>query len=75
MVYYEAQAPMLKFFWTAEQMRIFKEVYLTLVKKVCHMKPLRIEGMRSDPYYREMLWITEKLGLHPLMELEQRYNL
>ena len=70
MVYYEPRMPKMKFFWTKYQMCIFKEVYLALSKKVCPMKPLSIEGMSSDPYYHEMLWVTKKLGLHHLMELQ-----
>ena len=50
-------------------------VYLTLSKKVCPMKTLNVESLGTSPYYQEMLWVTKKMGLHHLMQLEQRYNL
>ena len=75
MVYYGSKTTKAKNFWTKNQERLLKEFYLTLSKKVCPMKTLSVENLGTSPYYQEMLWVTKKMGLHHLMQLEQRYNL
>ena len=75
MVYYEGKTTKAKNFWTKNQERLLKELYLTLSKKVCPMKTLSVENLGTGPYYQEMLWVTKKMGLHHLMQMEQRYNL
>ena len=74
-VYYSEKATKLKNFWTKNQERLLKEFYLKLTKKVCPMKNLCVESLGTSPCYQEMLVITRKMGLHHLMQLEQRYNL
>ena len=39
------------------------------------MKTLSVESLGSSPYYQKMLWVIKKMGLHHLMQMEQRYNL
>ena len=63
-------------FHRKEQELIFKEFYSTLSKKflVCSQKYPDFEHMYKHPYYENALWITEKLGLHTLMKIQQNYN-
>jgi hypothetical protein len=53
-----------------EQELIFKEIYAKLTKyKVCPQKTIDFEHLHKHAYFEEALWITEKLGLHPLMKI------
>lgn len=61
-------------FWTQEQELIMWQIYETFTTKVCPMRALDFEKLGKKAYFNEMLWVTEKLGLHPLMELRQNYN-
>jgi hypothetical protein len=58
-----------------EQELIFMEIYGRLTKyKVCPQKTVDFEHLHKHAYFAEALWITEKLGLHPLMKINQDYN-
>jgi hypothetical protein len=58
-----------------EQELIFKEIYAKLTKdKVCPQKTIDFEHLHKHAYFEEALWITEKVGLHPLMKINQDYN-
>jgi hypothetical protein len=41
---------------------------------VCPQKTIDFEHLHKHAYFEEALWITEKLGLHPLMKINQDYN-
>jgi hypothetical protein len=38
------------------------------------MRALDIAALQSRAYFNEMLWVSEKLGLLPLMQLRHDYN-
>jgi hypothetical protein len=62
-------------FHCKEQELIFKEMYAKLTKdKVCYQKTIDFGHLHKHAYFEEALWITEKLGLHPLMKINQDYN-
>jgi hypothetical protein len=63
-------------FHRKEQELIYKEIYAKLTKfKVCPQKTIDFEHLHKHAYFEEALWITEKLGLHPLMKINQDYNI
>jgi hypothetical protein len=63
-------------FHRKEQELIFKEIYAKLTKyKVSPQKTIDFEHIHKHAYFEEALWITEKLGLHPLMKINQDYNI
>jgi hypothetical protein len=63
-------------FHRKEQELIFKEIYVKLTKyKVCPQKTINFAHLYKHAYFEEALWITEKLGLHPLMKINQDYNI
>jgi hypothetical protein len=58
-----------------EQELAFKEIYAKLTKeKVCPQKTIDFGHLQKHAYFEEDLWITEKLGLHPHMKINQDYN-
>ena len=61
-------------FWTEEQHRIMTDIYEEQRTKVCPMRAFDLGKLGSKAYFNEMMWVTEKLGLHPLMELRHDYN-
>jgi hypothetical protein len=42
---------------------------------VCPQKTIDFAHLNKHAYFEEALWITEKLGLHPLMKINQDYNI
>jgi hypothetical protein len=63
-------------FHRKEQELIFKEIYEKLTKyKVCPQKTIEFEHLHKHSYFEEALWIMEKLGRHPLMKINQDYNI
>jgi hypothetical protein len=60
-----------------EQQLIKEEYYENLNSKwpVCPQKAPDFAHMRQHAYFKDALWITEKLGLHPLMAIQQDYNI
>jgi hypothetical protein len=58
-------------FHRREQELICTELYAKLTHKVFSQKVVDIEHLRKSEYFKEALWITDKLGLHPLMQLKQ----
>ena len=56
-----------------------KDIYKKLTKnKVCPMQPINLERMLEDrnrEYFEDAFWVTEKMGLHPLMKISQPYNI
>jgi hypothetical protein len=62
-------------FHRREQQLICTELYAKLTHKVCPQKVVDFEHLRKSDYFKEALWITRKLGLHPLMQLKQDYNI
>ena len=56
-----------------------KDIYKKLTKnKVCLMQPINLEHMveaRNREYFEDAFWVTEKMGLHPLMKISQPYNI
>jgi hypothetical protein len=62
-------------FHRREQQLICTELYAKLTHKVCPQKVVDFEHLRKSDYFKEALWITEKLGLHPLMQLKKDYNI
>jgi hypothetical protein len=42
---------------------------------VCPQKTIDFGHLEKHAYFEEALWITEKLGLHPLMKINQDYNI
>jgi hypothetical protein len=63
-------------FHRKEQELIFKEIYAKLTKyKVCPQKTIDFDHLHKHAYFEEALWITEKLGLHPLLKINQDYNI
>ncbi|KAK1670530.1 hypothetical protein QYE76_058689 [Lolium multiflorum] len=61
-------------FWTEEQHHIMNDIYQVHHTKVCPMRAFDLEKLGSKAYFNEMMWVTEKLGLHPLMGLCHDYN-
>ncbi|KAK1670520.1 hypothetical protein QYE76_058679 [Lolium multiflorum] len=61
-------------FWTEEQHRIMNDIYQVHCTKVCPMRAFDLEKLGSKAYFNEMMWVMEKLGLHPLMGLRHDYN-
>ncbi|KAK1663833.1 hypothetical protein QYE76_051992 [Lolium multiflorum] len=61
-------------FWTEEQHRIMVDIYQTHRTKVCPMRALNLDALQSNVYFHEMMWVSEKLGLLPLMQLRHDYN-
>jgi hypothetical protein len=61
-------------FHRREQELICTELYAKLTHKVCPQKVVDFEHLQKSDYFKEALWITEKLGLHPLMQIKQDYN-
>lgn len=62
-------------FWIKEQELIMSQIYDSFSTKVCPMRAFDLMKMGGKAYFNEMLWVTEKLGLHPLIELRQDYNI
>ena len=62
-------------FWMEEQHRIMNDIYEEHHTKVCPMRALDIDKLRGKAYFHEMLWVSEKLGLLPLMGLRHDYNM
>jgi len=64
-------------FHRREQELIYSEVYGKLSKRVpvCAQKVLDFPHMRTHPYYVDAVWISERLGLHGLMQFKQDYNI
>ena len=66
-------------FWRTGQEVFMKDIYKKLTKnKVCPMQPINLEHMleaRNKEYFEDAFWVTEKMGLHPLMKISQQYNI
>jgi hypothetical protein len=62
-------------FHRREQQLIYTKLYAKFTHKVCPQKVVDFEHLRKSDYFKEALWITGKLGLHPLMQLKQDYNI
>jgi hypothetical protein len=63
-------------FHRREQELIFKEVYAKMTKDtVCPQNTIDFGHLQKHAYFKEALWITEKLGLHLLMKINQDYNI
>ncbi|KAK1627194.1 hypothetical protein QYE76_001509 [Lolium multiflorum] len=60
--------------WTEDQHRIMGDIYQTHTTKVCPMRALNIGALRQNVYFYEMLWVSEKIGLLPLIQLRHDYN-
>jgi hypothetical protein len=58
-----------------EQELICTKLYAKLTHKVCPQKVVDFEHLQKSEYFKEALWIIGKLGLHPLMQLKQDYNI
>jgi hypothetical protein len=58
-----------------EQKKFYDDIYLAHTTKVCPMHALDLEKLKCKAYFNEMIWVTEKLGLHPLMELRHDCNI
>jgi hypothetical protein len=42
---------------------------------MCPQKTIDFGHLKKHAYFEVALWITEKLGLHPLMKINQDYNI
>lgn len=60
-------------FWRKEQ-KILHDEYLKDFKSVVPMQFLEIEKLEKFAYFKEALWVTEKMGLHKLMTTQENYN-
>jgi hypothetical protein len=59
-----------------EQELIFKEIYAKMAKdNVCPQNTIDFAYLEKYTYFEEAIWITEKLGLHPLMKINENYNI
>jgi hypothetical protein len=47
----------------------------SLLTKFSPQKVVDFEHLQKSEYFKEALWIIGKLGLHPLMQLKQDYNI
>ena len=58
-------------FWRTEQELFMKDIYKKLKSnKVCPMQPINLSRMleaQNREYFEDAYWVTEKMGLHPLM--------
>jgi hypothetical protein len=54
------------YFWCAEQMFIFKDVYEKLRRPIRPMHPLGVEYMSAKDYLNDALWIYGELNLTKL---------
>jgi hypothetical protein len=64
------------FFWK-EQELIMKEFYASLKKyPVCPQTVMDFSHFAEhSAYFGEAVWVTCKLGLHPLMKIQEHYNI
>ena len=66
-------------FWRTEQELFMKDIYKKLKSnKVCPMQPINLDRMleaHNREYFEEAYWVTEKMGLHPLMKISEQYNI
>jgi hypothetical protein len=60
-------------FYRSEHQMIFEQIYYCMSTKVCPMKHTNIAHLSKDEYFRDSLWVTEKMGLHKLMAFKQDY--
>lgn len=67
-----------KFFRRKEQMLFFKEIYETFAEPVCQMKYLDYPWMAQNParraYFKDAIWVLEKMGLKDLGLIKQDYS-
>jgi hypothetical protein len=54
---------------------MYEEIYFAHNTKVCPMHALDLEKLHEKAYFNERVWVTEKLGLHPIMELYHDYSI
>jgi hypothetical protein len=62
------------YFYRSEHERIYEQVYASMSTKVCPMKFTNIVSLSKDEYFADVLWVTEKMGLHKLMVFKQDYS-
>ena len=64
-------------FWRREQALIMKEIYSKLSRKtpVCPHSALDFDHMRKNEYFSDASWVSKRLGLHPIMEARENYNI
>jgi hypothetical protein len=64
-------------FYRKEQELIMKEFYASLKKyPVCPQTVMDFAHFtKHSAYFGEAVWITRKLGLHPLMKIQEHYNI
>jgi hypothetical protein len=64
-------------FYRKEQELIMKEFYASLEKyQVCPQTVMDFSHFaKHSAYFGEAVWITRKLGLHPLMKIQEHYNI
>jgi hypothetical protein len=64
-------------FYRKEQELIMKEFYVSLKKyPVCPQTVMDFSHFaKHSAYFGEAVWITHKLGLHPLMKTQENYNI
>jgi hypothetical protein len=60
-------------FYRSEHERIYEQIYDSMSTKVCPMKHTNIAHLSRDEYFRDALWVTEKMGFHKLMAFKQDY--
>jgi len=75
-IHYEMEVnSMNPMFWRHEQELIFK-IYAKLKKApVCPMCYISFAQLKTNEYFKDALWVAEKLGLHHLMSHKQNYNI
>jgi hypothetical protein len=60
-----------------EQELIMKEFYATLKKYPIFPQTVMdfAHFTKHGAYFEEAMWVTRKLGLHPLMKIQENYNI
>ena len=63
-------------FWWTEQELFMKDIYKKLKSnKVCPMQPINLGRMleaQNREWFEDAYWVTEKMGLHPLMKIDRK---
>ncbi|KAK1697545.1 hypothetical protein QYE76_014242 [Lolium multiflorum] len=60
-------------FWCTEQLFIYKDIYQKM-DKVRPMHPLDLDTLAEKDHFTDVVWVTEKMGLHKLMQLKRDYS-
>jgi hypothetical protein len=59
-------------FWNAEQISIYEDIYASM--KMRPMRPLDLNFMKKKNEFAAALTVTQKLGLHHLMQIQCDYH-